>query len=407
MNTPKLSREIGFWLLLFYGLGNILGAGIYVLIGKVAGIAGYGSIFSFLIACVVSVFTALSYTELVSRYPFSAGVAVYIKEGIGSKLLAVGSGIFIALAGLISAAALSHGFVGYLSEFISLNESFTIVFIIFIMIAIAINGIKTSVTIATIFTIIEIFGLFLIIYLGFDNIIDPKVDYKEFIPTFNMDEISIIFLGSFLAFYAFIGFEDMVTVSEEVNEPSKNFPRAIIWSLVVVTIIYSLIVVVSLQTLSIEQLSNSNAPLADVYESITNSDPVLISFIGLFAVINGALIQIIMASRIVYGLSNKGLIPKYFDEVSQKTKTPIKATILVGLITIVFALFFDIVTLAGFTSILILIIFTFVNISLIRIKLDKEKFVQKKKGMINIPIWVPFCGVILNIILILFSIVYG
>jgi len=396
MIKSKLSRELGVALLLFYGLGNILGAGIYVLVGKVAGVAGYSSVLSFVVACIIAIFTALSYMELASRYPVSSGEAVYIKEGIGSKNLAIASGIFIALAGLISAAALSHGFVGYLSEFISIPVPFSITMIILLLVLLSIKGIKASIIMASIFTAIEIFGLLLIIYFGFDNIINPNIPYTQFIPEFDITEVGIIFLGSFLAFYAFIGFEDMVNVAEEVKNPTQTFPRAILLALIISTILYILIILVALQSLELEQLVLSKAPLSDIYQNISGYDPIIISIIGLFAVINGALIQIIMASRVVYGLSSKGWLPKYFARVSNVTKTPVEATVLVGIVTVVFALFFDLVTLAGFTSMLILIIFTLVNIALIRIK----KIKPKVEGVIEIPVWIPWCGVILNLLLI-------
>ncbi len=396
MDKPRLSRELGVALLLFYGLGNILGAGIYVLVGKVAGVAGYSSVLSFVVACIIAIFTALSYMELASRYPVSSGEAVYIKEGIGSKNLAIASGIFIALAGLISAAALSHGFVGYLSEFISIPVPFSITMIILLLVLLSIKGIKASIITASIFTAIEIFGLLLIIYFGFDNIINPNIPYTQFIPEFGIAEVGIIFLGSFLAFYAFIGFEDMVNVAEEVKNPTQTFPRAILLALIISTILYILIILVALQSLELEQLVSSKAPLSDIYQNISGYNPMVISIIGLFAVINGALIQIIMASRVVYGLSSKGWLPKYFSRVSNVTKTPVEATVLVGIVTVVFALFFDLVTLAGFTSMLILVIFTLVNIALIRIKKIKPKI----EGVIEIPVWVPWCGVILNLLLI-------
>ncbi len=396
MIKSKLSRELGVALLLFYGLGNILGAGIYVLVGKVAGVAGYSSVLSFVVACIIAIFTALSYMELASRYPVSSGEAVYIKEGIGSKNLAIASGIFIALAGLISAAALSHGFVGYLSEFISIPVPFAITMIILLLVLLSIKGIKASIITASIFTAIEIFGLLLIIYFGFDNIINPNIPYTQFIPEFDIAEVGIIFLGSFLAFYAFIGFEDMVNVAEEVKNPTQTFPRAILLALIISTILYILIILVALQSLELEQLVSSKAPLSDIYQNISGYNPMIISIIGLFAVINGALIQIIMASRVVYGLSSRGWLPKYFSRVSNVTKTPVEATVLVGIVTVVFALFFDLVTLAGFTSMLILIIFTLVNIALIRIK----KIKPKVEGVIEIPVWIPWCGVILNLLLI-------
>ncbi len=396
MRQVRLSREIGVFLLLFYGLGNILGAGIYVLIGKVAGISGYFTVFSFFLACIIALFTALSYMELAARYPVSAGEAVYIQEGIGFKPLSVGFGLLIMAAGLFSAATIAHGFAGYLSQLVQIDSNIAIVGLIIVLVVISITGIKISVMAASILTLVEIFGLLLIIYHGFDEIVSPSISYVSFVPRFEYSEISVIFLGAFLAFYAFIGFEDMVNIAEEVKVPSRTFPIAIISALSISTILYILIVVVALQTLPLSALQESSAPFSDIYKTLTGKEPIVISMIGAFAVINGALIQIIMGSRIIYGMALKGWLPKRLSDVSYITKTPIIATVTAGVITMTFALFFDIVSLASFSSMLTLVIFTLINLSLIRIK-QKRPDVQ---GVLKVPLWMPWCGVGLNILLV-------
>lgn len=402
MSHVKLSREVGVALLLFYGLGNILGAGIYVLVGKVAGISGYLSVLAFLVACVIAFFTALSYMELASRYPVSAGAAVYIQEGIGVKTLSVSFGLLIAAAVLVSAAAIAHGFAGYLNQILPIGKESAIVLLILLLAVIAIIGIKTSVVVASVLTLVEIFGLLLLIYSGFDKIIHPTISFSEYLPKGSFSDISVIFLGAFLAFYAFLGFEDMVNIAEEVKEPSKTFPIAIILALGISTLLYILIVIVALESLSIEELQNSQAPFADIYYRLTGKDPFVISVIGAFAVVNGALIQIIMASRIVYGMAAKGWLPSPLSVLSPWTSTPVYATLLVTAVTIFFALAFDLVSLAGYTSMLILILFILVNISLIRIK----SATPAPKGVISVPVWVPWCGLALNLLLILMQLFF-
>jgi amino acid transporter len=403
MAQTTLSREVGVILLLFYGLGNILGAGIYVLVGKVAGIAGYFSVFAFLLACVIALFTALSYMELASRYPVSAGEAVYVQEGLGSRPLSIAFGLLIAMAGLISAATIAHGFAGYLSQFLLMDKELSILLLIAALVAISIASIKISVVIASLMTVLEIVGLLIIIYYGFDKITSPTIAVSTFVPRFSFADISVIIMGAFLAFYAFLGFEDMVNIAEEVKEPSKTFPIAIILALGISTLLYILIVIIALETLSIEELQASGAPFADIYKRLTGEGPVLISIIGSFAVINGALIQIIMASRIIYGMSAKGWLPSVFAKVSSKTKTPVHATLFVGGVTIVLSLSFDIVALASYTSMLILIVFTVVNISLIRIK----SFSDTPEGVLQIPLWVPWTGMVLNVFLIIMELSLG
>ena len=396
MTQVKLSREIGVALLLFYGLGNILGAGIYVLVGKVAGIAGYFSVFAFFLACIIAVFTALSYTELASRYPVSSGAAIYVQEGFGSKNFSLGLGILIAAAVLASAATIAHGFAGYMSQFIKIDKEFSIVLLIIVLVSISILSIKASVIVASILTLLEIFGLLMIIYYGFDKITSPTISFTEFIPSFKFSDISMIILGAFLAFYAFLGFEDMVNIAEEVKEPSKTFPIAIILALAISTLLYILIVIVALETLTLEELQNSTAPFSDIYTRLTGKNPLTISIIGSFAVVNGALVQIIMASRIIYGMASKGWLPSVFAKVSLRTRTPVISTLFVGLVTLVFSLLFDLVTLASYSSMLILIIFTLVNIALIRIKSTRPL----PAGVREVPVWIPWTGLSLNLLFI-------
>lgn len=176
------------------------------------------------------------------------------------------------------------------------------------------------------------------------------------------------FLGVFLTFYAFIGFEDMVNVAEEVKYPEKNMPRAIITALIISTLLYSFVSVVAVVNLSPEELSVSKAPLANVYTTATGQKPIIITLIGLFAVINGALIQIIMASRILCGMSNRGWLSGIFSQVHQRTQTPVFATVFVVLVITLLASWFPIQKLAESTSYLILIVLLLVNIALLRIR---------------------------------------
>ncbi len=403
-NKYELKRNVSLFLLIFYGLGNILGAGIYVLIGKISSISGVFTPFSFLLACVVVFFTALSYAELSSRFPYSAGEALYAKEAFNSKILSIIIGIIIAFSGILSSATILHGFNGYISNFIELPTYITSSLILLVLTIIAILGISHSVKVATFLTFIEIFGLLLIIYVGVENIELKNIDVNSFIPSFEVSVWYTISLGAFLAFYAFIGFEDMVNIAEEVKEPTKTMPKAIIISLILSTSIYMCIAIVSILAIEPEILGKSTAPLADVYEKLTNKEPILLSFIGMFAVINGALIQIVMVSRIFYGMSMNNWIPSIFSRVNEKTRTPIFSTIFSSTVILIFTLWLPIITLASMTSFLIFIIFTLMNLALIKIKLNNPK----PKGIISYPIIFPILGIIVNLIILfiqLFSII--
>lgn len=399
-NKPKLNRTITLPMLVFYGLGNIFGAGIYVLIGEMAGIAGVYIPLSFLIACIVVTFTALSYAELSARYPKSAGEALYINEGFHNTTLSTLVGLSIAFTGLLSSATILHGFHGYLSTFVQTPEIATILIIIILITAIAIWGITQSITITALLTLIETFGLSMVIYVGFDHIPWDSSTLHSLMPPLDMMILNSIILGAFLAFYAFIGFEDMVNIAEEVKDPTKTMPRAIIATLIIATLFYIIIALVSISVVPIDILAHSSAPLAKVYETATNSNATILSIIALFAVVNGALIQIIMVSRIFYGMSTQGWLPKFLAIVNSKTNTPINATILAGLMVFVLAMSFPILTLAQSTSFLIFIIFTLVNIALIRIK-QKDPHPQ---GIRTFPIIVPVIAILLNLMLLGFQI---
>jgi len=402
MSKPqRLARKITMPMLLFYGLGNILGAGIYVLLAEVANTAGMYAPVSFLVALVIVSFTALSYGELASRYPDAAGVALYIKKGFGSTNLSVITGLTISLAALISAATIARGFAGYLSKLTPLPEWIALSGLIAVLGFIAVWGIGESVAIAVILTFVEIGGLLLILWIGLPALTSLAERAHELIPPLEWDVWYGISLGGFLAFYAFLGFEDMVNIAEEVKAPSQAYPKAILLSLLIATLLYLSISVVSVLLLSAQQLSATEAPFATIYTEATGRGATLITLISIFAIVNGALIQIIMASRMVYGISKRGWLPSILSYVSARTKTPVVSTLLVSMITLGFALWLPLVTLANLTSFLILIVFSVVNAALIRIKLRDPA----PKGVYSVPFWVPFAGVVVNVTFLVIQLV--
>ena len=393
----KLNRSLSLSLVTFYGLGNIVGAGIYVLIGKVAGHAGYFTPVSFILASLVAAITAFTFAELSSRYPLSAGEAVYIQNGFGLKQLSLSVGLLIVLTGIVSASTIARGFVGYLGVFIELPDWLVIIGLLCFLGGLAAWGITQSVRVAAIFTLIGMFGLVLVIYVTLPYVRSLPDQLPAFVPGPDLNTWSGIFLGAFLAFYAFIGFEDMVNVAEEVKEPEKNLPLSILLALTLATFFYIALAVSSLLVVSPKELVQSDAPLAVVYETATGNKPLLISIISLFAVVNGALIQIIMASRVCYGLSKQGWLPEIIGKVSDKTHTPVNATLLITLIIIVMALWLPIETLARATSYLLLVIFTLVNLALVRIKRRKTE----KDNIFVVPMLVPVTGAITCIVFLL------
>lgn len=402
-DKPTLKRNVNLPMLVFYGLGNILGAGIYVLIGEIAGIAGVYLPFSFLLACIVVFFTALTYAELSARHPLSAGVALYINAGFRNSYLATFVGLTIAISGLLSAATLLNGFYSYLSIFIQIPEIIIILIVVIFISTIAIWGIFQSIAITALLTIIETLGLCMVIYVGFDHITWDIQTIKGFIPPSDLTMLNAVILGAFLAFYAFIGFEDMVNIAEEVKNPTKTMPKAIIITLVIATLFYIAIAIVSISVLQVNELAHASAPLAKVYETATGTKATVLSIIALFAVLNGALVQIIMVSRLLYGMSNQGWVPNILGIIHPKTRTPINATILVGLLVFLLATAFPILTLAQSSSFLIFIVFTLVNASLLISKFRDPP----PQGIKTYPIAIPIIAIILNLILLGFQTVSG
>jgi amino acid transporter len=401
--ATQLKRGLSLWLILFYGLGNILGAGIYVLVGKVAGGAGLFAPAAFFVASLVAAFTALSYAELVARYPLSAGEAVYVQKGLGLPALSVVVGLLIVLMGAVSAATIARGFVGYLDVLIELPDAVSITLLVAVLGATATWGIVESVRIAALVTLIELLGLGLVLAVAGHNLVSIPERLPELIPPMDPVIWQGILFGAFLAFYAFIGFEDMVNVAEEVRNPERNLPLAILLALGITTLLYAVVSLTAVLTVAPEQLSASDAPLATVYEHATGRKPVALSIISIFAVVNGALIQIIMGSRILYGMSRQGWLPPLFGRVWSKTRTPVVATIATAGVVLVLALWLPLVTLAKSTSFLVLIVFSLVNLSLLRIKRRDPD----PEGLRVIPQWVPAGGIIASLGLLLFQVLAG
>lgn len=387
-SSPTLRRSLNLPLVILYGLGNILGAGIYVLIGKVAGEAGYQAPYSFFLASIIAGITAFSFCELSSRFPVSAGEAAYIREGFKIPQLSLGVGFLIILTGVVSAATMTKGFVGYLNVFVELPPELVIICLLVLLGTIAVWGIAESVTVAAAFTVLEIIGLLLVLYVTFPALERLPERRAEFAPSMDLTVWTGVFSGAFLAFYAYVGFEDMVNLAEEIKDSRRNLPIAILLSLAIATAIYVLVALNSVLTLSPEELRLSGSPLADIYRAATADNPWFISIVSLCAVINGALIQMIMGSRVAYGLAKQGLISKVFAKVNPRTQTPIISTCVIFALIMVAALWLPIETLARATSYLLLLLFCLVNLALVQIK---RRDAQQPDSF-TVPMYIPFAG---------------
>ncbi len=367
-STGGLRRVISLPLLAFYGLGNILGAGIYVLIGEVAGVSGGYAPIAFLLASLLVVPSALTYAELSARYPVSAGEAVYLFEAFGARWLSIAVGLLLALAGAVSTAALARGFAGYMSVVAEVPSLSVIIPLVLAMGAICAWGIGLSVKVAAVLTIVEIAGLLLMLWAGAPYLARVEVAAVQWLPGADIALWQGIGMGAVLAFYAFLGFEDMVNVAEEVRDPERNMPRAILAALLVATLLYVGVAVVAVLVMPPAELAASGAPLADAYRAASGRWPGILVAIGLLAAINGALVQIVMSTRVVYGMSRRGWLAGRLGFVSPRTGTPLVATALVTALVLALAMVFPLKSLAWATSLIILMVFALVNAALWRIR---------------------------------------
>jgi APA family basic amino acid/polyamine antiporter len=383
--TIKLKRAVNLPMITLYGLGTIIGAGIFVLIGEVAGIAGMYAPLAFFVASIIAAFTAFSYAELSSYFPKSAGEAVYLEEIFHRQWLSVGTGFAVAAIGIISAATITNGAVGYIRIFVGLPPWLIIVLLVAALALLAVWGISESVGVAAFTTVVSIIGLIIVITINADHLATLPERLPEMVPP-DVESWGLIVFGAFIAFYAFIGFEDMINIAEEVKDPQRTMPLAIILALLIATLLYVLISLTAVLTLEPEVLAASDAPLAALVGENRQAVKTAVGIISILAIADGILIQIIKTSRILYGMSSQQLILPLFAAVHPLTRTPLFATFTVAAMVLVLALSFPLLTLAQFTSFITLVVFAVINFALWRLKLRP---VQPKAQMINVPVWVP------------------
>lgn len=372
-SVTALKRGISPNLLLLFIVGDMVGGGIYALVGKVAGVTGGAIWTAFLLALVLALFTAFAYAELVTKYPRAGGAAFYVHRAFRSPFFSFMVAFAVVMSGITSASALSIAFGGkYMAAFVELP---TIpVALIFMLIVAWINhhGITESVTVNAVFTLIELGGLLLVVAIGVAAVIggtgDPSraMQFKEGV------SIPLAILGGAgLSFYALIGFEDSVNVAEETQDPGRSFPRALFGGIALAGVIYLAVTVLASIVVPTPQLVGSSGPLLEVVKAgPLNVPPKLFAVIALFALSNGALINAIMASRLVYGMSQEGVMPSLFARVHSRRRTPTAAIIFTTLIAVGLIATGDVADLAGTTVLLLLTAFIIVNVAVLVLRSD-------------------------------------
>jgi APA family basic amino acid/polyamine antiporter len=388
--APELKRVIGLPLLVLYGLGITIGAGIYVLVGAAAGEAGIHAPAAFLLAAFVMAFSAMSFAEFSGRVPQSAGEAVYVEAGFGWPWLSLLVGLSIVAAATIGGAAIALGCAGYVGVLIEAPKPVIVAVIVLAMGALAAKGIREAVGFAGILTVIEVAGLAAIVIAGFRA--DPDLLAKlpaSLPPLDDSAALTGVMAAGLIAFFAFIGFDDVVNLVEETRDPRRTMPWAIVISLVAVTLIYVLVVLVAVNAVPLDELAATEAPIGLLFERLTGISPLTITLIAIVATLNGVVIEIIMAARVVYGLSRKGRLPAQLGVVNARTQTPLVATVLITGATLALAVFVPLDALVEMTSQVILAVFTLVNLSLVIVKIRGD---AAPEGVFTVPVLVPVIG---------------
>jgi APA family basic amino acid/polyamine antiporter len=391
---PKLKRRVSLFAVTVYGIGNILGAGIYALIGEVVGITGNFTWIAFILAAIIGALTGLSYAELSAMYPKSAAEFVYIEKALKNRLLSFILGWIIIFSGLFSAATVAISFGGYLAALLGMPTIMIIIPIAIILIIILslVNhiGIKESTWTNIAFTMIEAFGLILIIVIGIPFL--GTVNYFELPPPIIdfTGVFSAVFSAVSLIFFAYIGFEDIANIAEEVKEPSKNLPKAIIYSVVITTILYCFTAISVVSILPYSIISGSPDPLNAVASAVLGvPGGIIMSFIALFATANTVLIILIVTSRMMYGMARDKALPESLANISPKRRTPTIAVFLTMGLTIILIFLGDLTLVANATVFGVLITFLLVNLSLIILRKrnpDEERPFKVKPNIGWIPI---------------------
>ncbi|MEP0945102.1 MAG: amino acid permease [Rhizobiaceae bacterium] len=393
-DSTQLKRVLNLPLLVLYGLGTTIGAGIYVLVGAAAGWAGLYAPLSFVLAAIAIAPTAASYGELVSRFPVSAGEAAYVREGLRSKSVSAVIGWLVILSGIVASATVAIGCAGYLRTFIDLPLPLVVTAVVVVVGVVAAWGIMESVLIAALFTLIEAGGLLILVWAGLSNETSPMVQMPSMLPP--LDDLVIwagIANAGLLAVFAFIGFEDMVNVAEETKRPHITVPLAILATLLITTLLYFAVTLIAVTTVPPEELAGSEAPLSLVFERLTGMSPATISAIAIFATLNTILVQMIMASRVIYGMAEQQTMPQAFRQISEVTKTPVRATVAVGALTLVLALGFPLDALAQGTSQIVLLVWVATNTALIMLKI---RVPDPGIHGFKVPMAVPVAGLVLS-----------
>jgi basic amino acid/polyamine antiporter, APA family len=368
-----LRRAISRRMLFFFILGDILGAGIYALVGEVAGEVGGAVWTAFAVALLLAFCTAFAYAELVTKYPHAGGAALYVHRAFRVPFLTFMVAFAVMASGVTSASTLSRAFGGdYLKEFVDVPTTLAALAFIVLVALVNFRGISESVKANVVLTVVELTGLLIIIGIGLwvlgsgDGDISRNFEFKEGDTAF-----LAILSGTALAFYALIGFEDSANVAEEAQDPVRAFPLVLFAGIVIAGLIYFLVTFTASLVVPTDQLAGSDAPLLDVVREGSGLPTRLFAAIALLAVANGALINMIMASRLLYGMANERVLPAPFARVHAGRRTPWISIVFTTLLAMILISIGKLDELAVVTVMLLLLVFAAVNVAVLVLRSDR------------------------------------
>ena len=395
---PRLARTLGLFALTIYGIGDMLGSGIYALIGKAAGLMGNAIWAAFLVSMLAALRTGLSYASLGSRYPRAAGAAYVTHRAYRRQFLSYVIGLAVMASGLTSMATQSRAFSGYFAGLVG-SVPAPVIIIGFVLALSFVNfwGMRESSWLNLVCTSVEVCGLAIIIAVGARFL--GGVNYFE-LPAAPEGTVVLPVLlgGAVLTFYSFLGFEDMINIIEEVKEPRRTFPRAVVLALLVTTCLYVLVSLTAVSVVPHAELAQSDEPLVEVVRRAAPAFPTgLFSFIALFAITNTALLNYIMGSRLAYGMAEQGLLPRWLGAVHPVRRTPHVAIGVLMVIVLALALIGNLKSLAAATSVLLLCVFIVINVALVILK----RRPGEPAGQFEVPTAVPVVGALVCAALLL------
>lgn len=414
----ELKRSITGRLLFFYVLGDVLGSGIYVLIGAVAGEVGGAFWIAFAVGVTVATITGLAYAELVTKYPQAAGAALYVNKAFGTPILTFLVTISMLSASFAATASLSNGFARYFGSIVEFSPAL-LVTLVFVVILSVINfiGITESVVLNLVMTIIEVSGLVIVVVIGVIHVTQGNADLGVLLE-FSTGETFPIFAivaGVALAFFAMTGFENAANVAEETINPSKTFPRALVGGMIAAGVIYVLVAMSDAVVVPVDTLANSDAALLEVIRAgvLPISVAVMVvvfSIIAMVAITNTTLVSIVTQSRILYGMARENVVPSMFGRIHRTRRSPwvalLFAAVIVAALLIVGAMLNDaigidvVTTLANVTVVFLLFIYALVIVAALKLR-GKDEHGDTYRA--NTPLL--YVGLVGNAVLLVYVIV--